>query len=410
MSKILVVLSNIYPDVNFLKTESKHFDKFNKIFYFEKVIGEYKDTIEISNNATYHKIDIPIKFNGKLDRLKKMSSQIFTKYFWKDFFQQKNKFFNKNIIENSMRLMTFIINSKAYAKELRRVLLANGVKEDDEIVFYAFRLHFHAGAAYFLKRMFKNSKTVGKGHGYDLYHYRWETGYIPMQKIIMSDIDHLFAISKHGENYMKEILGKESTNVGLSYMGAVDHGVKDYVQSDRLRIVSCSRIDPVKRIEKIFEAVENSNIPIHWTHFGGGPNLETYIERAKRSSNDKTQIEFLGEMNNEEVLQNYRKHDFDLFVNVSEYEGLPVSIMEAISFGIPVIATDVGGTSEIVRPSNGYLIQKDFTNTELIKLLEDYNNLGLEDKLMLRTGARNVYEESFNAKINGEKFIESIMD
>lgn len=88
MSKILVVLSNIYPDVNFLKTESKHFDKFNKIFYFEKVIGEYKDTIEISNNATYHKIDIPIKFNGKLDRLKKMSSQIFTKYFWKDFYHQ----------------------------------------------------------------------------------------------------------------------------------------------------------------------------------------------------------------------------------------------------------------------------------------------------------------------------------
>ena len=38
----------------------------------------------------------------------------------------------------------------------------------------------------------------------------------------------------------------------------------------------------------------------------------------------------------------------DLFINTSSSEGVPVSIMEALSVGIPIIATDVGGTKEIV--------------------------------------------------------------
>ena len=48
----------------------------------------------------------------------------------------------------------------------------------------------------------------------------------------------------------------------------------------------------------------------------------------------------------------------DLFLTVSANEGIPVSIMEAQSFGIPVIATDVGGISEIVNNVNGsYFLQ-----------------------------------------------------
>ncbi|MFR4320263.1 MAG: glycosyltransferase [Blautia massiliensis (ex Durand et al. 2017)] len=44
-------------------------------------------------------------------------------------------------------------------------------------------------------------------------------------------------------------------------------------------------------------------------------------------------------------------------MNVSSSEGIPVSIMEATSFGIPGIATDAGGTKEIIRDKeNGVLL------------------------------------------------------
>ena len=54
-----------------------------------------------------------------------------------------------------------------------------------------------------------------------------------------------------------------------------------------------------------------------------------------------------------------RSQPIDIFINVSSSEGLPVAIMEAISFDIPIIATNVGGTSEIVTPETGILIAPD---------------------------------------------------
>jgi glycosyltransferase involved in cell wall biosynthesis len=48
----------------------------------------------------------------------------------------------------------------------------------------------------------------------------------------------------------------------------------------------------------------------------------------------------------------------DIFVNPSYSEGLPTSVMEAASVGLPVIATDVGGTREIVEHgTTGLLVE-----------------------------------------------------
>ena len=44
-----------------------------------------------------------------------------------------------------------------------------------------------------------------------------------------------------------------------------------------------------------------------------------------------------------------KENNFDLHINLSEYEGIPVTIMESMSLGIPVIATDVGGVSGLLQ-------------------------------------------------------------
>ena len=61
-----------------------------------------------------------------------------------------------------------------------------------------------------------------------------------------------------------------------------------------------------------------------------------------------------------------------MFINVSSTEGIPVSIMEAMSFGIPVIATAVGGTPEIVNNENGYLLSKDPSAKELAEVIQNF--------------------------------------
>ena len=74
--------------------------------------------------------------------------------------------------------------------------------------------------------------------------------------------------------------------------------------------------------------------------------------------------------------------------------------MEALSFGIPVIATDVGGTSELVSDKVGELISSTFTTESLGQNIEKLLNLKSEELLLLRSNARSIFELKVNAKIN----------
>jgi glycosyltransferase involved in cell wall biosynthesis len=74
--------------------------------------------------------------------------------------------------------------------------------------------------------------------------------------------------------------------------------------------------------------------------------------------------------------------------------------MEALSFGIPVIATDVGGTSELVSDKVGELISSTFTTESLGQNIEKLLNLNSEELLLLRSNARSIFELKVNAKIN----------
>jgi len=112
-----------------------------------------------------------------------------------------------------------------------------------------------------------------------------------------------------------------------------------------------------------------------------------------------------GEISNNEILNEYRKNYYDIFISVSETEGLPVSIMEAISFGIPIIATDVGGTNEIVKNNvNGWLINKDFDVKDLANKIIDINEMDEDKKKKYRREARNIWMRNFNAGDNYNKF------
>jgi glycosyltransferase involved in cell wall biosynthesis len=79
---------------------------------------------------------------------------------------------------------------------------------------------------------------------------------------------------------------------------------------------------------------------------------------------------FLGFLPTNEVYLYYKNKPIDVFLNVSASEGLPVSIMEAQSCGIPVIATAVGGTPEIVNEKVGILLSPNPTPEEIGSTIE----------------------------------------
>lgn len=116
---------------------------------------------------------------------------------------------------------------------------------------------------------------------------------------------------------------------------------------------------------------------------------------------------FEGKVDNSTVLDYYRKNDVDCFITTSSSEGLPVSIMEAMSFGIPIIATDVGGISELID-GNGVLLNADPSVSEVANAMETMCDSNKAEREALCDNSRRIWEKSFDAEKNAEIFTDRL--
>ena len=213
------------------------------------------------------------------------------------------------------------------------------------------------------------SKAVSRAHGYDLYDDRNIVGIIPFRRYVLKGIDYVFPCSDDGKRHLNTQYPGYEEKIKTAYLGTAKY-TTDIIKErkNHFHIVTCSSIVALKRIMLVAKAVhecEKKGIILEWTCIGDGPMLEE-IKRYTKKSIQHSRVTFLGQLSNHDVIMFYRNTLVDLFINVSMTEGLPVSIMEAISFGIPVLATNVGGTKEIVRSEEiGCLMESDLNANKL---------------------------------------------
>lgn len=277
----------------------------------------------------------------------------------------------------------------------------------DTVVLYSYWMAVHALTGAMLKNKL-NAKFVTRCHSYDLYEFRSDTGYIPFRKAIFESADLICPISDNGRDYILnnygELLDKKLL---VQRLGTENHGINPQERGEEFVIVSCSNIVKEKRLELIVSALFKMDCNVKWIHFGEGDKGEEIRTLSRQLLDDKPNIQysFRGRVPNEEIMAFYQNNHVDLFVNTSEIEGIPVSIMETMSFGIPAIATDVGGTNEIIEHDvNGRLIEKN-VDAETIKE-EIINFMNLEGSVVeaFRHNARKKWEELYSAEENYSKF------
>ncbi|PZC52367.1 hypothetical protein LH53_05140 [Mesotoga sp. TolDC] len=100
------------------------------------------------------------------------------------------------------------------------------------------------------------------------------------------------------------------------------------------------------------------------------------------------------------------RYRVDLFINTSSTEGLPVSIMEAMSFGIPIMATDVGGTSELVTDETGVLIPGNCSPEDVSEALNSISKRSRSTDF--RNQVRNAWKSKVNPQENFTHFAEQL--
>lgn len=256
-------------------------------------------------------------------------------------------------------------------------------------------------------------KLISRAHGYDLYENknRNKLGYLPMRKFLLEKVDEVYPCSINGEKYLRNGNEEYAQKINYSYLGTVDKGITQ-CSKECLHIVSCSKIIPLKRVEKIAQALKLCSDlgPIKWTHIGSGV-MTSILKTAVDNMPENISVNLLGKLNNSQVYEFYQNNPIDIFANVSTSEGLPVSIMEAMSFGIPVIATNVGGTSEIVKDRyNGWLLDSDFTDKELADLIKEIVATDRVSLDSMRKNARSFWNKNFNAEKNYAEFSDELVD
>ncbi len=379
---------------NELRELVRHFDEITVVPFF--YAGNYDKPKSLPEG---------IKLEGPLFREMGSSGSRFTIFhilFNKNFPLFMREFFSKRVFLSRQRLRGWINSTYDVIRLMGHPFVQKLIRSASrQTVLY---FYWGKGSSEMLPFINTGSfnKTFVRMHRFDLFEYV-NNNYIPYRGPLLNKITVAAPSSTAGKEHLKIRYPKAKSKIEVFHCGTVGNGKVSKPSSDNiLRVVSCSGLSQVKRVDLMIRSLQYVDFPVRWLHLGDGRLMGELKELSRRLNLDDSFI-FVGMVPSEEVVDFYTNNTIDLFVNTSSSEGVPFSIMEAFSAGIPVMATDVGGTKEIVNDEVGVLLPHDITPLQLAEQLKLFFQLPEGKKMRLRENAFRSYEEKWNAKILAEE-------
>jgi colanic acid/amylovoran biosynthesis glycosyltransferase len=409
----LFVICNDYPfDIGEPYFENEliiNEKKFDKIYL---VIPEYN--IEDKTPKYYLPPNaeiIPLNIKSKLSKSKALYIALLKADFYSELF---TILFNYKQLPTVSRLKTLINYYAKSALFIHMFLPKVAGKFKNGDILYTYWCTEYTYAIAQLKDKI-SAKAITRLHGWDVYYERSANNYLPFRPTIFKKLNQAYTVSQNGTDYL---LNKTSTKfknkIRPAFLGTLPTAFIDTPKSTDLHILSLSNIVGVKQLHKIIDALALINgVHIIWTHIGGGNGFEEFAARVKNTLKDKTNIRYqlLGAKHKTEVYELLQSSDYHCLVNTSDYEGLPVSFMEALSFGIPIIAPKVGGIPEIVEHKiNGVLIAQRPTPEQVAFGIKAIAEMTPEAYKTMRVNAYEMWKNKFNAEKNYTQFAEEIIN
>lgn len=282
---------------------------------------------------------------------------------------------------------------------LRKVSLINDIK-----TFFTLKklnrkfkpdvVHLHSSKAGALGRLvFPKRKIVYTVHGFDSIRKAYRK-FLPLERFLQTRCAAIVGVSKYDEdNLIFEGISHNVTTIhnGLHRSKPLDENPFEKLGSSYKGTVLCiARLAPPKNHELFLKVAKS--FPDYRFVWIGNQNPPDF----KYPSN----VYFLGNLPNAASYTAYA----DLFMLPSDYEGLPMVVIEALSNGIPVVASAVGGIPEILDGANGVAVNNDAK--VMIKAVKRFLNSTPEEKKKRSKAAIHTYEEEFSA----EKMVEGYME
>jgi len=413
----LILITNNYPYGNgepFLETEIRYLSvAFNEIAIISKNVTD-KIYREVPKNVTLHRYNPKSNFIERLFFPIILLTNLGT--IVKDFFCELKLTKEVYGLKMSFSRIKILLHFIGKGLQLSVYINRNVFKKSKFSVAYSYWLDNSAYALRILKKRESNLKCISRAHSVELYYERSIVQYQPLQNAMMKNLDQIYFISENGMKYFQNKQKRVAvlSKLKLSRLG-VDNSYKRKLPTDikEFILVSCSNVNRVKRIDLIIEALSLvQDEKIKWIHIGDGPLLAHTLDRANNllKNNPSVDYSFLGKKSNKEIYDFYYDNEISVIINVSTSEGIPVSVMEAFSFGIPAIATNVGGTSELVNNLNGILLSSCPSPNEVLKAIRKFYYLSDDLYSEFRRKALSTWRNHFKAKVNYSEFVNMILE
>lgn len=246
-------------------------------------------------------------------------------------------------------------------------------------------LHIHSSKAGILGRIAAkklNIPVVFTAHG-----WAFTDGVSKSKRFLYKNIERYFA------SYANKIITVSNYDRSLALengVGSRDQlvtihnglpalkGKHETISNATCQLIMVARFDAPKEQMSLLRALNQmKDYDWHLRLIGDGPMLDTcklFVEQCGL----KGKVDFLGQR--DDVGQQLNKAD--VFILISRWEGLPLSILEAMRASLPVIASDVGGVSEaVIDRETGFTISRDNENLLVEKLRLLINNANLRRQM-----------------------------
>jgi len=271
---------------------------------------------------------------------------------------------------------------------------------DSNLIFYSYWADHSAVALCLIGNRITRITRV---HGWDVYEERQKYEYLPCRRFLLQKLDAVYAISDNAKTYIENIY-ESNGNLAVSRLGVKGEQARAACDDKFAHMISISNVIPLKRVGRIAETfgrLKKRNL--QWTHYGSSELLADL--KAEYGGEH-----FKGQLSNSQMLNELNDLKEEAFlINLSEYEGIPVSMMEAMSYGIPCVGTNVGGVSEIIEDGvNGFLLSANPTNKEIDAVVNKLISLEPSEAQELRKNARTTWENKFKAETNFKNFAEHL--
>lgn len=238
--------------------------------------------------------------------------------------------------------------------------------------------------------------AVARAHGFDLYDEGFGGTPVPFRQAKARGLDAVFPVSEHGRSYLTAHVPALAEKLAVHRLGVVDPGrIRPEPDGGCPLVVSCAALVPEKRIHLIPAVLATVGSAVRWIHIGDGPERARVLAAA-RTHLDAESWRLAGEVTHAEVLQFYEQNPVGALLSVSSSEGAPVSMMEAQSYGVPVVACDVGAVGEIVRANTGCLLPSDANPEEIARALSETLTPGRFDPWAIRRAWQRRYDGAKN--------------